>query len=366
MDVQPELRWFMRPYLVDFLIEIHQTFGLRSETLFLTLNIVDRYVSKRIVHKRHYQLVGCAALLIAAKYEDSKDRVPTVPELAQMCCNAFDESAFPQMESHVLQTIGWQLGHPTEEAWLRIACAKSNESPRVQGIARFLQEITLFHRDFVPMAPSAIATGALLLARHVAGQSAVDIEHNLTAQAATAARLLDSLLTERLQEVSSILTKKYGSEKYGNASRLVRDHYIRTSIAAAQARTPESRSALLPAQSVDANARTSSKFEDDDSDHSCCTTPSSMSSTPSRSAMDEDEDDMPVTPLSLHSLHDPLAAAQMSIAPSSAPTRGKENAAMSASNSTSSINGKMGLTVAAAYHIVDQTSRAPLRSVSHN
>ncbi len=27
MDVQPELKWFIAPYLVDFLIEIHQTFA---------------------------------------------------------------------------------------------------------------------------------------------------------------------------------------------------------------------------------------------------------------------------------------------------------------------------------------------------
>ena len=105
MDVQPELHWFMRPYLVDFLIEIHQTFRLLPETLYLTMNIVDRYVSKRIVYKRHYQLVGCAALLIAAKFEDAKDRVPTVQELSQMCCNAYDASAFTQMEGHVLSTL---------------------------------------------------------------------------------------------------------------------------------------------------------------------------------------------------------------------------------------------------------------------
>lgn len=41
----------MRPYLVDFLIEIHQQHRLRPETLYLALNIVDRYVSKRIVFK---------------------------------------------------------------------------------------------------------------------------------------------------------------------------------------------------------------------------------------------------------------------------------------------------------------------------
>lgn len=62
----------MRPYLIDFLVEIHSQYRLRPETLHLAVNIADRYTSKRIVYKRHYQLVGCAALWVAAKFEDAK------------------------------------------------------------------------------------------------------------------------------------------------------------------------------------------------------------------------------------------------------------------------------------------------------
>ena len=362
MDMQPELRWFMRPYLVDFLIELHQTFGLRAETLYLTLNIVDRYVSKRIVYKRHYQLVGCAALLIAAKFEDSKDRVPTVQELTQMCCNAYDESAFTQMESHVLYTIGWTLGQPTPEAWLRITIAQTQQPTRVQSIARFLMELSLFHRDFVTIAPSAIAAGAICLARYIDTQNTVDLERGLTAEAATVARLLDAHLVEQLSEVSSILVNKYSSNTFSNAATLVRDYYLRP--AASKNRATESRGALLPAQMVGITARMDSEFEDDDSDRSRCTTPSSMASTPSRCGMDEDEDDeddMPVTPLSLHSLHDPLVATQTAHG-----SVGKENL-MPTSSSTGSLGGKMSF--ASKVHEaakLNNVPRPPLRNVSRD
>lgn len=195
MDLQPELRWFMRPYLVEFLVEIHQQFRLRPEVLYLTVNIVDRYVSKRIVFKKHYQLVGCAALWIAAKFEvylfdfslvkderrclppaislpslsstqDAKDKVPSVEALRDMCCAAYDESAFLQMEGHVLSTISWTLGHPTAEAWLRLSCmGTSKEDAETQHVARFVMELTLFHKEFAAYLPSAIAAGSLLLAR---------------------------------------------------------------------------------------------------------------------------------------------------------------------------------------------------------
>ena len=172
IDQQPELRWHMRSYLVDFLVEIHLQHRLRPETLYLALNIVDRYISKRIVFKKHYQLVGCAALWIAAKFEDAKDRVPTLPELVEMCCNAYDEKAFVQMERHVLQTIQWAVGHPSAEAWLRLACVTGSlEDARTQHLARFLMELTLFHREFIQFYASDLSLASLLLARHMLGKS---------------------------------------------------------------------------------------------------------------------------------------------------------------------------------------------------
>lgn len=169
MDMQPELQWFMRPYLIDFIIEVHSQFRLRPEVLYLAFNIVDRYVSKRIVYKKHYQLVGCSALWIAAKFEDGKDKVPLVRELADMCCKAYDESAFIQMEGHVLSTIGWNLGHPTAEAWLRTYTMGKNlaSDDKVNHVARFLMEITLFHREFVGVQSAKIAAGALMLAQYI-------------------------------------------------------------------------------------------------------------------------------------------------------------------------------------------------------
>jgi hypothetical protein len=168
MDMQPEVQWLMRPYLIDFLIEVHQQFRLRPEVLYLAMNIADRYVSKRVVYKKHYQLVGCAALWIAAKFEDGKDKVPLVRELVDMCCKTYDESAVIQMEGHVLSTIAWTIGHPTAEAWLRVYTMDGRaEDARVANIARFLMEVTLFHREFVGIQSAFIAAGALMLAQYI-------------------------------------------------------------------------------------------------------------------------------------------------------------------------------------------------------
>ncbi|CAO1615517.1 unnamed protein product [Sympodiomycopsis kandeliae] len=339
MNAQPELRWFMRPYLVDFIVEIHQTFRLRPETLYLTMNIVDRYVSKRIAFKRHYQLIGSAALLIAAKYEDAKDRVPTVPDLVAMCCRAYDDAAFIQMESHILQTLNWQLGHPTPEAWLRTLCMQSREESSTQSVARFLMENTLFQRDFIGIPSSLIASGSLMLARRICRLPPRTFEEH--EEVASVAQLLDIHVGQHLQEISLILVKKYSYHHFHNASSMVRDFYLTLPRVETLESTVEHTGALLPAHSLSVQVSSGDDSMEDGDCSMDSSEPSSLSSTPSRSSHfepddeeDDDDEDMPVTPLSLHTFNDPLGSQPDSQAglPSSSPSlrgKNKENVGMS-------------------------------------
>ncbi|KAF4623023.1 hypothetical protein D9613_001950 [Agrocybe pediades] len=225
MDQQPEIRWHMRPCLVDFLVEIHFTFRLRPETLYLTLNIVDRYVSRRVVYTKHYQLVGCAALWIAAKYEDAKDRVPTLQDLVQICRETYEESAFVQMEGHVLSTIDWVLGHPTAEAWLRLICCGPHvEETKVQHVARFLMEVTLFYREFVKYPPSTISLASLTLARFLCGKSRRPWEE--TEECLEVIELLDTRLALHVDDLSETLVKKYSYAFYSKAATFVVQYYL--------------------------------------------------------------------------------------------------------------------------------------------
>lgn len=167
IDIQTEIQWFMRPYLLDFLLEAHHAFQLLPETLHLAVNLLDRYCSRRVVYKRHYQLVGCAALLIAAKYGDRKERVPTIRELKSMCCSLYDDDMFTQMEWHVLQTLNWIVGHPTVTSFLQLALTEIAFDPELEHMAWYVTELALYHKEFVPVRPSVMARSALALARCV-------------------------------------------------------------------------------------------------------------------------------------------------------------------------------------------------------
>ncbi|KZT56435.1 hypothetical protein CALCODRAFT_435749 [Calocera cornea HHB12733] len=227
MDQQPELRWEMRPCLIDFLIEVHLMNRMRPETLYLAINIIDRYVSKRVVLKKHYQLVGCAALWIAAKYEDEKSRIPTLADLAEICRNTYEQTAFVQMERHVLATVGWDIGHPTAEGWMRVMCSgESYEAARTQHVARFLMELTVFKKEFVHLVPSQIAHGSLCLAKYILGESRLSRNED-TAESREVSEALDAVCSKGVHCLSETVVKKYQPHYYSGASRLVTEWYAK-------------------------------------------------------------------------------------------------------------------------------------------
>jgi cyclin B len=58
----------MRTILIDWIIDIHLKFKMFPQTLYIIVAIIDKYMSIKIVKKEELQLVGSAAILIAAKY----------------------------------------------------------------------------------------------------------------------------------------------------------------------------------------------------------------------------------------------------------------------------------------------------------
>ncbi|KAK5828637.1 hypothetical protein F5H01DRAFT_7028 [Linnemannia elongata] len=217
MDLQPELTWDLRPLLVDFLIEIHNHFNLQPETLYLAMNMMDRYLSKRVVYKKHYQLVGMTSLWISSKYEDSKEKLPSVSQLCKLCSNTYDEAAFITMERHILKTLDYSLGHPTAEAFLKKDLEMAGQDDQVlKHVAQFLMELTMFQRCFLSFGSSTVAASALFLARSICRkQIVVPNDPNVFA----CIQYLDNSLTN----VSKTVHEKYARSRLSQASIVVKE-----------------------------------------------------------------------------------------------------------------------------------------------
>lgn len=63
------------------------------------------------------QLVGVAALFLAAKYEEIT--VPAVEDLVYISASTFKESDLYQMEREIFKTIGFDISRPISLTFLR-------------------------------------------------------------------------------------------------------------------------------------------------------------------------------------------------------------------------------------------------------
>ncbi|KAL2535239.1 Histidine kinase CKI1 [Forsythia ovata] len=105
MDSQPEINEKMRAILVDWLIQVHHKFELLPETLYLTINIVDRYLAAKKTSRRELQLLGISSMLIASKYEEIW--ALEVNDLVCISDRAYTNEKVLRMEKRILGELEW-------------------------------------------------------------------------------------------------------------------------------------------------------------------------------------------------------------------------------------------------------------------
>ena len=106
----------MRAILVDWIIEVHLRFKMLPETLFLTVNLIDRYLEKKQIMRTRLQLLAVAALLIASKYEEIY--VPEISDFVFITDKAYTKEEILEMESSILITLEFNITVPSSYRFL--------------------------------------------------------------------------------------------------------------------------------------------------------------------------------------------------------------------------------------------------------
>ena len=165
MDHQESLKWHLRGILVDWLIEVHARFHLMPETIFLAVNIVDRFLSTKIVELDRLQLVGITAMFIASKYEEVLS--PHIHNFKHVADDGFSEEEILKAERYVLAALNYDLSYPNPLNFLRRISKADNYDIQCRTLAKYFLEISLLDHRFLKYTPSHIAAASMYLARLV-------------------------------------------------------------------------------------------------------------------------------------------------------------------------------------------------------
>ncbi|KAJ5871590.1 uncharacterized protein N7529_003943 [Penicillium soppii] len=223
IDHQPDLEWKMRGILVDWLIEVHTRFRLLPETLFLAVNIIDRFLSAEVVALDRLQLVGVTAMFIASKYEEVLS--PHVANFSHVADETFSDKEILDAERHVLATLQYNMSFPNPMNFLRRISKADNYDIQTRTLGKYLMEISLLDHRFMGYPQSHISAAAMYLARlilergpwdatlaHYSGYTEEEIEP------------VFQLMVDYLHRPVSheAFFKKYASKKFLKASILTR------------------------------------------------------------------------------------------------------------------------------------------------
>jgi hypothetical protein len=226
MSRQADINDKMRAILLDWLVDVHLKFKLVPETLFLTANLIDRFLEAKQVTRKHLQLVGVTAMLVASKYEEIW--APEVRDFVYISDRAYSRDQILNMEKIMLNVLRFNLTVPTPHHFLArfLKAAGAYADAEVGAYAAYLAELSLPDYACLRFGPSLVAAAAVYAARAALGRrealplalarhSGYD-EEALREPAAALARLFRRASTSSL----SAVFKKYSADKHLGVARM--------------------------------------------------------------------------------------------------------------------------------------------------
>lgn len=169
----------LRALLVDWIVEVHLRLGLETQTLFLAINLIDRYLRKSKVADDQFQLLGITALFVASKFEEVNDSGKDLLScFVHMCGGNYSMQDMLEMECRLLSALDFDLARPTA---IMIA-EHLMGAQRLDGmepvedekeLACYILELSLLDNGMQQYySPSCLAMSAMLLASDLLGERA--------------------------------------------------------------------------------------------------------------------------------------------------------------------------------------------------
>lgn len=222
MPIQLEITGKMRAVLINWLIEVHYRFGLMPESLYLTINLLDRYLSHQLVSRSNYQLVGATAMLLASKYEEIW--APEISDFLDILENKFERKHVLVMEKEMLNKLKFRLTIPTPYVFIVRFLKAASSDEEMENLVFFLMELSLMQYVMMKFPPSMLAAAAVYTAQctlqktpvwnHVlkshTGYSEVDLKE--------CTRLMVAFHQSSEESKLNVVFKKYSMPQYNSVA----------------------------------------------------------------------------------------------------------------------------------------------------
>ena len=162
MSHQSDINHRMRAILIDWLIDVHLKYKLLPQTMYIAVNLIDRYLEKVDTNRVKLQLVGITAMFIATKYEEIYP--PELKDFVYITDGAYIKQDVLKMENKMLAKLNFDVTFPTWWNLFEIYKRKLDLDDKTFKLAWFLMELCLIDYKILKFKMSQIAASAILIA----------------------------------------------------------------------------------------------------------------------------------------------------------------------------------------------------------
>ena len=224
-----------RKILIDWIISVHAKFNLLPNTLFLTINLIDRIIEKNVAHINSFQLLGTTALHIAAKYEEIYP--PEINDYIFISNKAFSKEDVIEMENFILDKLNFDILCISPYVFLdRLYFISRENNIDVYYLSSMFIEFTFLSIEIMKNKQSLIAASMFYLAlkfiypkKNKVWNNKLQIhtgykEHKIKSVIKDFILFFKGNIRDKKNKINSLFIK-YNHDKFGNVSEKYLGNY---------------------------------------------------------------------------------------------------------------------------------------------
>jgi lipoyl(octanoyl) transferase len=172
-----------RVKICDWCYQVVDHFDYNREVVTVAMSYLDRYIAKRTVNRRIFQLVAMTALYLATKlFERNSLHLPSLVGISR---GYFLAEHIVAMEDSMLQALSWHVHPSTPRAfcWEMMRLVSPELTPRIRhdvgNLAIFLTELSVYDYYFVTRKSSSIAIACIVNAIELMGPKKIEPKYKV-------------------------------------------------------------------------------------------------------------------------------------------------------------------------------------------
>lgn len=215
----------MRTELVDWMANVHLRFRLSPETLYLSVNLFDRFMNENhaSISRSNMRLVGAACILIGSKYEEIYP--PEVQDLIHLTEQRYTKTQVLETENEILLALNFDITIPTAHTFLCRYLKAGHADRKMVQLSCYLCERMLQESSMLRHLPSLVAAASVFvtrtsLRRYPWSPTLVRYTGYSEQEVFEVAQELVELIETAPPMINNTVMRKYSANKYGQVAKI--------------------------------------------------------------------------------------------------------------------------------------------------